>query len=759
MSIVSDSIRLVTLEIRSEHDVVLCRQRARQLAAGLGFDAQDQVRIATAVSEIARNAYQYARGGRLEFALTSTPHSAKPSGRTVQTLTATVRDQGPGIPNLKDVLDGRVGSKTGLGVGVIGTKKLMDRADFTSSPSGTTVTLGMHLPASSPHLTPADVQRVVDKLSQQKATSAMEEIQNQNQELMRLMEDLQRRQQEIENANRELDQTNAGVLALYDELETLHRVGMMLAAKVDLKELIHALIDATTELTGAEWGAFFTDDEPGRPYRLQATAGPRSALLEGYQGRIQQVTAEEFGPQQVINCTRQSDGNFSISLPSWLEGLQSVTRFESCLAVPVIDAEGQMIGALILGSATPGTFSERGERIMTSIAVQAAVAVEKARLFDKVRASNSAKDRFLAMLSHELRTPLTPVVAIISSLNANPALPEMFREDIQMVLRNVQLETRIIDDLLDFHRLITGKFILVTKPVNVHSMVKNVLQICRAEIEEKSHTIVLELDAPRPVVSGEAARIQQVLWNLLKNAIKFTRAGGIITIRSEAQDGQLLVHVIDNGKGMSSAVMANLFIPFEQGDSNVTVQFGGLGLGLVIAKAFIEKHGGTITAFSEGESRGSRLTISLPLLEEAPEVAPSTAHGITISSVPVKRVSANILLVDDHADTLTAMSRVLRAAGHTVTTASSCATAMEAINETINLVISDVGLRDGSGHDLIRMIRQSSQVPAIAVSGYGMEADVIDSKNAGFHVHITKPLDVPKLLFVIQQLMNGEVPS
>ena len=747
MSNAPDKIRLLSLEIRTEHDVVLCRQRARQLSARLGFDSQDQVRIATAISEIARNAFQYAGGGKVEFAV----GTAQTAGKSRQMLTITIKDQGPGIADLPGVLAGRVVSQTGLGVGMIGTRRLMDLAEFASSSQGTSVILGKHLPASNKRLSAQDLQRVVDELALHAPASVAEEVQNQNQELLRLMGDLERRKEEIENANRELEETNAGVLALYDELETLNRVGMMLAAKVDLNELIQALIDATTELTGAHWGAFFFQMESHKPYELQATSGKNQIILKRIPKVLQHGAGLDFGPARTINTSDHVTEADRASWPAWLTDLQAATQFESCLAVAVIDAEGSMIGWIILGSGQAGAFSERGERIVGSIAVQVVVAVEKARLFDKVKASSSAKDRFLAMLSHELRTPLTPVMAIISSMHENALLPEIFRSDVEMALRNIRLETRIIDDLLDFHRLINGKFTLVNAPVDVHAMVQHALEICRVNIEEKEHEIVLELLAPRSVISGEAARIQQVLWNVMKNAIKFTTAKGTITLRSEVVDSSLLVHVIDTGRGMTAAAISTLFAPFEQGDSSIPKEFGGLGLGLAISKAFIEKHGGTITAHSDGVGKGSRITMTLPLLDPSAGTQPAIPDAAGTETA-VKNLALKILVVDDHQDTLSVLSRLLRIKGHTVTTAASCAQALEALSDETELIISDVGLPDGTGYELIAKIREKSQVPAIAMSGFGMESDVEESKAAGFQAHLTKPVEIPKLLDAIQQL-------
>ena len=246
-------LRLLTLDIRREHDVVVCRQRARQLAAAFGFDVQGQTRLATAVSEIVRNAFDYAGGGRIEFAVETTPRRPgarkEPAG---QSLVATVRDTGPGIPPV-----GQRRSSGGLGIGLSGTERLVDAMEIASKPGATAVTLRKRFPPDVARaLRPATPGRV-DRLLAEPAADPLRELQRQNQELIRALDQVNAHQEDMARINQELADTNAGVLALYDELETLHRVGVLLASQLDLKTLLQAIIDATTELTGAQFGAFF----------------------------------------------------------------------------------------------------------------------------------------------------------------------------------------------------------------------------------------------------------------------------------------------------------------------------------------------------------------------------------------------------------------------------------------------------------------------------------------------------------------------
>ena len=754
MSTAPRSLRLHALEIRSEHDVVLCRQRARQYAEGLGFHPQDQTRIATAVSEIARNAYQYAGRGRVEFSVVTRLHPSGDIRQGQQSLLIKVQDEGTGIKDLEGVLAGRVVSSTGLGVGIIGTRRLMDSVEFNSGPQGTTVVLEKALLGGARWLSPAEIQGMVDVIARKPPSNALEDVQQQNQELIRLMEEVQKRREELDEANRELAETNAGVLALYDELETLHRVGLLLAAKVDLNELIMALMDATTELTGAQWGTFFFCDDT-HVWKAFATSGEKRYLLQEFASQPHRITVADFGPKGLLNLAHGAPSNPGDPLEAFVVELHGATALESLLVVPVPDRNGMLAGVIVLGNSMPVGFSERVERIVASIAVQAAVAVEKARLFESVRSASDAKDRFLAMLSHELRTPLNPVMAIVSSILEDALLPASHREDLEVVLRNVKLETRLIDDLLDFHRLINGKIEIVRHPVEIHEVLQSVLQICRVDLVERKQRLVLSFRAEHSTVSGEMARIQQIFWNLLKNAIKFTPVEGTIEIATECTpDAVIQISFKDTGRGILPAELPHVFAAFEQGDSRTAQEFGGLGLGLAIARTFVEKHGGTITVSSEGRGKGACFTISLPLtVASESEIAPPAG-----GNAPDPTATVRILLVDDHADTLVTLARLLGRVGHNVVSAKNGAEALSVFKQhEFDLVISDLGLPDCTGFELIAKIRETSQVPALAMSGYGMETDIVKSMNAGFNEHLTKPVELKALTAKISKLAGRDV--
>ncbi len=748
-------LRLLRFEIRSEHDLVLARQRARQIAAALGFDLPTQTRITTALSGIARNAFKYAGGGTVEFAVESETRVQRAGAPPRQTLLLTVEDRGPGIPAA--ALAGQAGpSETGLGLGLIGARRLMDRLEIQSSPAGATAVMRKTLPPQVALRTPAQLQRIVDDLASQPAASPLEEIHVQNQELLRTLEELRTRDGDLTRVNQELNETNSGVLALYDELDTLHRVGLMLAERHNLLDLLQTIIDATTELTGAEVGAFYYHDASSAAWRLHAISGSERAALDRLPlDNPAGVFGDEARAHEFHRIDDLKPGTADCACSHWAVLLAGSFAARSCLFVPVLMANDELAGALVFGHSQPERFTERSERIVAAIAVQAAVGIEKARLFHGLQTASEAKDRFLAMLSHELRTPLNPVTAILSSLTGDPTVPEHLREDVAVMRRNIELQARLIDDLLDFNRIIRGKLQLSRTEVDVHELIRAVILICEPEVTESRHALRVELAAGRANVSGDTARLQQVLWNLLKNAVKFTPPGGTITLRTwlESEDGPLCIEIADTGLGIAPDVLPMIFSAFDQGALQPG-RHGGLGLGLAIAKTFIDLHGGDIRAASAGEGQGAQFTLRLPLLPKAEtDLAAAPSAASDESAAPAAR---RILLVEDHADTLRTLARLLTRRGHTVAGAATCAEALAlAASATFDIVISDVGLPDRSGLELIAELRRTHSIPAIALSGYGMEADVANSQAAGFNRHLTKPVNFPLLEEAIRDLCSA----
>jgi signal transduction histidine kinase len=368
--------------------------------------------------------------------------------------------------------------------------------------------------------------------------------------------------------------------------------------------------------------------------------------------------------------------------------------------------------------------------------------------------ASQAKDRFMATLSHELRTPLTPVLAVLARLESpSDAVPPTVREGLAMIRRNVELEARLIDDLLDLTRISQGKLELRRGPTDLRQVLAHALE-ASARPGAAGPQVVMELAEGDLRVWADAPRLTQVFWNLISNARKFTPAEGLIRIRAWREEGELVAEVADNGPGIEPELLPRIFDAFQQGQRAITRRFGGLGLGLAISERIVALHGGRITAASEGRGRGATFTVRLPAGAVPPKPAPSfpEAGPRTAPERPL-----HILLVEDHADTAEAMADLLRMTGREVTVAGSVAEGLAAVrnrhhNGRINLVLSDIGLPDGSGLDLMAELSRRYGLPGIALTGYGMDEDVARSREAGFTCHLTKPVSLEQLETAIRQV-------
>ncbi|HYH45223.1 MAG TPA: ATP-binding protein [Thermoanaerobaculia bacterium] len=368
---------------------------------------------------------------------------------------------------------------------------------------------------------------------------------------------------------------------------------------------------------------------------------------------------------------------------------------------------------------------------------------------EAAEAANRAKDQFLATLSHELRTPLTPVLALVSGLEGDGRMRDV-ADRLAMIRRNVELEARLIDDLLDLTRIARGKLELQRAMCDVRALVEHAIQICCAESCDAGRLkVVTELAASEHRVWGDGSRLMQIFWNLLRNSVKFTPEGGTIVVRTWNALGELVVEITDTGVGIEPGSIPQIFEAFSQG----APARGGLGLGLSISKAVADLHGGRITALSPGYGLGATFRVELPTggwpaeAEPAPSQAPE----------PPARRPLRLLLVEDHSDTAEAMAELLRSLGHEVRVAMSVAAGLDAAaaeigsGAGIDLVISDLGLPDGNGMDLMRQLVSRYGLRGIALSGYGSEDDVRRSLEAGFSRHLTKPVNFKALEAVIHE--------
>ncbi|HEX8201732.1 MAG TPA: PAS domain S-box protein, partial [Isosphaeraceae bacterium] len=557
--------------------------------------------------------------------------------------------------------------------------------------------------------------------------------------------------------------------------EQLHRKGRSLTLLSDNatrllrderpEDRLGDLFGELAEHLGVEVFVNHLVSEPGRRLRLNACAG----VDEATRCRLQEI---EFG--QAVRGLVATRGQPLVAedvqrSPAPEDELARALGISAYACLPLL-AHGRVIGTLSLGTRTRTRFEPEELELMRAVCDQVAIALERQRLTSEVRRraqelaeANAAKDHFLAVLSHELRTPLTPVLMAVSLLLDDPGLPPALRPTLVMARRNVELEARLIDDLLDVTRIAQGKLRLDRTVVDAHALIGHALEICRGELRAAGLRLEVDLAAARSYVRADPARLQQVFWNLIKNAVKFTPQGGTVAVRSRTDPNsaagdpggtRLIVEVADSGMGIAPEALPKVFDAFEQGGAAVTRRFGGLGLGLAISRGVVERHGGTLTASSPGVGRGATFTLILDAVP-APQADPTpgpTDRTEARAHAPALRV----LLVEDNVDTAQVMARLLAKEGHRVMTAHDLASALAAAEAAdFDLLISDLGLPDGSGLDLMRQLRARSALRGIALSGYGMEEDLRQSREAGFEAHLTKPIDVAALGAVVRRVAAG----
>lgn len=377
--------------------------------------------------------------------------------------------------------------------------------------------------------------------------------------------------------------------------------------------------------------------------------------------------------------------------------------------------------------------------------------------------ASQLKDEFLATLSHELRTPLTAIVGWIEILANYHIDPVTSSRAIEVIRRNARMQVQMVDDLLDVSRIITGKLHLSVQPVDLSALIIAVVDGQRPAAEAKEIQVRLQLYTTTEPVTCDPDRLQQVIWNLVSNAIKFTPQGGRLLVRLERVHSQIEITVTDTGLGIAPEFLPHVFDRFRQADATTTRAFGGLGLGLAIVRQFVELHGGTVRVGSAGEGQGSTFTVSLPLLE-----VQSAANDVEQLNPQVMRLKefdwtpqlegVRVLVVDDDADTRDLLQVILEGCKVLVKTADSVATALEALSEeTFDVLVSDIGIPGEDGYALIAKVRALGKekrggIPAVALTAYAREEDRIRTLSSGFQIHLSKPINSNELIAVVANL-------
>jgi signal transduction histidine kinase len=377
---------------------------------------------------------------------------------------------------------------------------------------------------------------------------------------------------------------------------------------------------------------------------------------------------------------------------------------------------------------------------------------ELQKLNEDLAQANRAKDMFLATLSHELRTPLTPVLGWVNLLRSGALDESGMAQAFDTIERNARLQARLIDDLLDVSRIVSGKLRFDPEPVDLNAAIEAALDTVKPNAAARRIELRAELSETQLIVQGSSVRLQQIVWNLLSNAIKFTEGGGRISLRVESAEGEARVVIEDTGIGIEPSFLPHVFDRFRQADPSTTRQYGGLGLGLAIVDALVRMHNGHVTAESEGIGRGAKFTFTLPYLTSSSDWREVEAYAGQFE------LPQPVLLVDDSSDTLDLLCALFGQHDCRVLAASSAQEALRLIEaEPPRLIISDIGLPNVDGYEFIERVRRlpgMDKVPAIAISGYAMEEDRLRALEAGYAAHIAKPIEPDRLFQIIQRLIG-----
>jgi HAMP domain-containing protein/signal transduction histidine kinase/CheY-like chemotaxis protein len=564
-----------------------------------------------------------------------------------------------------------------------------------------------------------------------------------------------------------------------DWLKTnLTKFTRMLQGQRDLLTVGKLILSELAPVVPAQQGVFYIMDRSEREpelkllasYACREESGLKTSLklgeslvgqaaLEGQRILLNDAPSDYVKVSSALGAARPMN---IVVLPILFEGevkavieLSSLERFNSTHQA-FLDQLTESIG-IVLHTIDANTRTENLLKQSQSLASELQNRQEELQktnleLAEKAR-SNLAKDQFLAMLSHELRTPLTPVLASALALESEPTLSQEVHESLHMIRRNVELEARLIDDLLDLTRIDRGKVQLNFEVVDAHTLLQSALEICQAEIDRKHLRRSLNLGARKVHLRADPARLQQIFWNLINNAVKFTPSDGQISIStSNTSKGEVRVEIADTGLGIEPESLPKIFDAFEQGGRT---QLGGLGLGLAISKALVEAHKGTITAQSAGRNKGSTFTLVFPTSEKAAaQIAPAVSPKLP------EHQAMRILLVEDHEDSNRSLTNLLRRRGYHVQSALNFQSALDlSAREEFDVLISDLALPDGSGIDLMQTLQSKRPVLGIALTGFGMEDDVRKCRDAGFQHHLVKPIDLNKLDLLIQESAAAPVSA
>lgn len=513
--------------------------------------------------------------------------------------------------------------------------------------------------------------------------------------------------------------------------------------------LYDAVRDVRTACYG--WGDGTEVDISELPPMPVTAVGPNSRAVR---------TGEIIITHDYMNATRGH--------PAVLVGPDNGLRPQSSLAVPMA-VMGRILGTIEIQSYEKAVYGEGHVTAMRMAANLSAVAIENVRLLERessaratAEESNRLKDEFLATVSHELRTPLTAILGWSRMLEGGALESEAAQRAIETIRRNAKSQSQIIDDILDVSRIITGNLYLDLHPLELGPVLEAAINVVRPTAEAKGIQIELALGSQPTVVSGDANRLQQVIWNLASNAVKFTPAGGRVRVKLLQIDSHAEIVVEDTGKGISTEFLPFVFDRFRQADSTTTRQHGGLGLGLAIARHLVEIHGGTIQARSDGEEKGASFSVRLPLISHSVRARDTLSQQESVAPNEFPLAGLHVLVVDDDRDTLELLTAALTQRNARVTAVSSAREAMEVMKSLHpDVLVSDIAMPGGDGYQLIRELRAMkshliSSIPAVAITAYAKDEDRERALSSGYQHYLAKPIELSELLSVVANIAGQD---
>ncbi|HEX6900909.1 MAG TPA: ATP-binding protein [Thermoanaerobaculia bacterium] len=559
------------------------------------------------------------------------------------------------------------------------------------------------------------------------------------------------------------------------QLQDLAQAALEINAATSIDEALQICTDRAREIVGAHQGV--TSLTLDRTWEQAVTAVSLSDKYGAYRSYdVKPTGAGVYSLVCELNQPLRMTQSQLEAHPAWKAFGAEARRhppMRGWLAAPLIARDGRNLGLVQLSDRYEGEFTESDEAILVQLAQTASVAVENAWLFQTARrareeaeTANRVKDQFLATLSHELRTPLNAILGWAQLLRNRRADEAALVRGLEAIERNARSQTQLIEDLLDVSRIATGRLRLELRPVEPAEVIEAALSAVLPSAEAKGIRIESSLAAVGPVL-GDPARLQQILVNVLSNAVKFTPSGGLVEVTLAAEEGRAVVRVRDTGQGIAPEFLPHVFDSFRQGDASTTRRQGGLGLGLAIVRQLVALHGGTATADSPGADQGATFTLTFPLALHARNE--DSAAGLDASPgraaeprPPLEGL--RILAVDDDLDTLEMMSELLSLRGAEVRSAGSADEAISALGRfDPHVLVSDISMPGRDGYELIRDIRSRGlgpeTLPAVAVTALASSEDRRRALDAGYQVHLGKPVDPAELTSVLLSLGRHDAPA